>query len=176
MLLAVKEALSRLSTTILPLPKFLPSEIILVSPISINPAAPASINLPPLIVTAHGGPNSTTTNEWFVSAPTIALAGFRVAFVNYPGSLGFGQDFVDALAPELGILEVNATLATKHYLNTLSLASGTKRKCVYTGGSHGGWIGSHLTSKYPEEFDACVMRNPVVDLPSMLSATDIPDW
>lgn len=106
----------------------------------------------------------------------MALAGFRVAFVNYPGSLGFGQDFVDALAPELGILEVNATLATKHYLNTLSLASGTKRKCVYIGGSHGGWIGSHLTSKYPEEFDACVMRNPVVDLPSMLSVTDIPDW
>ncbi|GAA5930332.1 uncharacterized protein JCM15063_004777 [Sporobolomyces koalae] len=170
------DALSKLSSTVLPLPKFLASEIILVSPVSINPAAPASINLPPLSLTGHGGPNSTSTTNWDVTTAVTALAGFRVAFCNYPGSLGFGQEFVDALAPELGTLEVNAVLATKHYLNTLSLASGTRRKNVYTGGSHGGWIGSHLTSKYVDEFDACVMRNPVTDLPSMLASTDIPDW
>lgn len=37
-------------------------------------------------------------------------------------------------------------------------------------------VSAHLTSKCPDEFDACVMRNPVTDLPSMLYATDIPDW
>lgn len=44
------------------------------------------------------------------------------------------------------------------------------------GGSHGGYISAHLSGKHPEEYDAVVMRNPVVDLPSMLYATDIPDW
>lgn len=44
------------------------------------------------------------------------------------------------------------------------------------GGSHGGWITAHLSARFPDEYDAAVMRNPVVDLASMLYATDIPDW
>jgi acylaminoacyl-peptidase len=111
-----------------------------------------------------------------VSNAVSALAGFRSAFCNYPGSLGFGQEFVDELAPRLGTLEVDAVLATKHHLEKLGLANSGHKKNVYIGGSHGGWIGSILTSRYVEEFGACVMRNPVVDLPSMLASTDIPDW
>ncbi|GAA6010564.1 hypothetical protein JCM11491_002972 [Sporobolomyces phaffii] len=169
----LENALSKLESTVLPLPKFLPSEIILVSPSSLDEALSKP---PPLSLTGHGGPNSTTTTDWNVSTAAMALAGFRVAFCNYPGSLGFGQDFVDALAPQLGILEVDAVLATKHHLEQLGLSTKAKKRNVYIGGSHGGWCGSHLTSKYPDEFDACVMRNPVVDLPSMLASTDIPDW
>lgn len=99
-----------------------------------------------------------------------------MALVNYPGSLGFGQDFVDSLPPRLGKLEVDATLATSHYLNTLSLASRTKGSRFFLGGSHGGFIGTHLSGIYPDEYDAVVLRNPVTDLASMVSATDIPDW
>ncbi|GAA6059557.1 hypothetical protein JCM10212_000613 [Sporobolomyces blumeae] len=172
---ALDKALSRLDSTILPLPKFLPSEIILVSPIKIDPAAPAARDLPPLIVYPHGGPHSAYSSDFSHGVASLALAGYRVALVNYPGSTGFGQDFIDVLPPQLGKLEVEATLGAGHYLNTLSLASGTKGKRLLVGGSHGGWILAHLTSKY-DEFDAAVMRNPVVDLPSMLASTDIPDW
>ena len=87
-----------------------------------------------------------------------------------------GQDFVESLPPALATLDVEATLATSHYLNALSLASRTKGKKLLMGGSHGGFISAHLTSRYPDEYDACVMRNPVVDLPSMIYASDIPDW
>ncbi|GAA5976049.1 hypothetical protein JCM5350_000297 [Sporobolomyces pararoseus] len=170
----VESALSKLSSTVLPLPKFSSSEIIYLSPDSVIGSSTSSSH--PLSLTGHGGPNSTTTTDWNLSTAATALSGFGVAFCNYPGSLGFGQDFVDALAPQLGILEVDAVLETKHHLEKLSLATSGRKKAVYIGGSHGGWIGSILTSKYPEEFDACVMRNPVVDLPSMLASTDIPDW
>lgn len=105
-----------------------------------------------------------------------ALAGYRVALVNYPGSLGFGQDFVDELPPKLGELEVDATLAAGHYLNTLSLASRTRGKKFIAGGSHGGFITAHLTARYPDEYDAALMRNPVTDMMSELNQTDIPDW
>lgn len=96
--------------------------------------------------------------------------------INYPGSLGFGQAFVESLPPQLSHLDVNCTLATGHYLNTLSLASRTKGKKLLMGGSHGGFIAAHLSARHPDEYDAVVMRNPVVDLPSMLYASDIPDW
>ncbi|GAA5926304.1 hypothetical protein JCM1841_005529 [Sporobolomyces salmonicolor] len=170
------DALACLSSTVLPLPKFLPSELVLLSPIAIDPAAPTSFNLPPLIVIPHGGPHSTTVTDFNVSSACLALAGYRIAHVNYPGSLGFGQDFVDVLPPQLGKLEVEATLGAGHYLNTLSLASGTKGKRLLMGGSHGGWTAAHLTSRWPKEYDAVVMRNPVIDLRTNFATTDIPDW
>ncbi|KAM0790462.1 hypothetical protein ACM66B_003339 [Microbotryomycetes sp. NB124-2] len=172
----VETALSNLSYTVLPLPKFGRSEIVLVSPVKIDPAAETRTNLPPLLTMPHGGPHSTLTTEWSVGVATYALAGYRVALVNYPGSLGYGQDFVDELPPLLGKLEVDATLATGHYLNTLSLASRTKGKKLIAGGSHGGFITAHLTARFSDEFDAALMRNPVTDLMGELQSTDIPDW
>lgn len=83
---------------------------------------------------------------------------------------------MDALPPHLGQLEVDATLAVPHYLNTLSLASRAKGSRLLSGGSHGGFIGAHLSARYPEEFDAVVLRNPVIDLAGEFNSSDIPDW
>lgn len=48
---------------------------------------------------------------------------------------------------------------------------------IISGGSHGGFITAHLTSRYPELFTAACMRNPVVDLVGTAAGgSDIPDW
>ncbi|GAA5863675.1 hypothetical protein JCM8547_003689 [Rhodosporidiobolus lusitaniae] len=172
-------ALSKLSYTVLPLPKIAPTELILISPadVPIDPTREATLNLPPLITQPHGGPHSTVCTEYnFSAAVAAALFGYRFVHVNYPGSLGFGQSAVLSLPPRLGELEVEATLAAPHYLNQLSLASRTKGKNLLMGGSHGGWTACHLTARWPGEFDAVVMRNPVTDLVANSSMTDIPDW
>lgn len=169
---AVSSAMSKLDFTVVPLPKFGASEIILVAPTSLT----AKSTPPPVITFPHGGPHATTTTDYSASVAALALAGYSVALINYPGSLGFGQVFVDELPPKLGTLEVEASLAVHPHLVSLGLAAEGKGKRMVMGGSHGGWITAHLTSKWPSAFDAAVMRNPVVDLPSMLYATDIPDW
>ncbi|BGP51734.1 hypothetical protein JCM10450v2_007684 [Rhodotorula kratochvilovae] len=169
-------ALSRISYTVLPLPKFDPTELILISPIPIDPTAESHVNLPPLVVVPHGGPHGASTTDFSYGVAALVLAGYRVVLVNYPGSIGFGQRHIEVLPPRLGELEVEATLGAGHYLNALSLASRTRGKKLLMGGSHGGWIACHLTARWPDEFDAVVMRNPVTDLVANASMADIPDW
>ncbi|GAA93936.1 uncharacterized protein L969DRAFT_92159 [Mixia osmundae IAM 14324] len=130
----------------------------------------------PAIVTPHGGPHGTITTDFVASYAALVQAGFTIVAVNYPGSLGFGQDSIVDLTKELGELDVSSVMEVQRALiksGELPSARGTR---FLTGGSHGGFISCHLSARYSSEFDAVVVRNPVTDLPSMFGNTDIPEW
>ena len=130
---------------------------------------------PPLIVVPHGGPHSVSSTSYVPSLAYICgYGGYAVALVNYRGSTGFGQSLVESLPTRIGKLDVEDIVAATIKIRDSGLVD--PNRIGICGGSHGGFLTGHCTGQYPDLFRVAAMRNPVVNIPSMTSATDIPDW
>ncbi|KAG0203875.1 hypothetical protein BGX28_003975 [Mortierella sp. GBA30] len=127
---------------------------------------------PPLVIFPHGGPHSGFSAEFYVLSTVLLGLGFAVACVNFTGSLGYGQDNVEALIGRVGELDVNECQAVRDYI--VSKGEVDAERICLTGGSHGGFIVSHLL-KDPR-YKAAVLRNPVTDIPALTSVSDIAEW
>ncbi|KAG6393375.1 hypothetical protein SASPL_147614 [Salvia splendens] len=70
--------------------------------------------------------------------------------------------------------DVNDVLTAIDYVTGKGLADPSKIFVV--GGSHGGFLTTHLIGQAPERFVAAAARNPVCNLALMVGTSDIPDW
>jgi acylaminoacyl-peptidase len=102
--------------------------------------------------------------------------GYAVLLVNFRGSTGFGEKSLYSLLGKVGEQDVqevhNATvqMIEKHseFLD--------KELVFLFGGSHGGFLVTHLSGQYPDFYRAVSTRNPVIDIATMFPITDIADW
>ncbi|KAK7065219.1 hypothetical protein SK128_005235 [Halocaridina rubra] len=130
----------------------------------------------PLICWPHGGPHSTLTNVFVTSAAFFVKLGYSIIFPNYRGSLGFGEDGVNALPGYCGTVDVSDVhQATLSCLQRFSDVLDPDQVFLF-GGSHGGFLVTHLAAQHPETYKVVSARNPVTDISAMANVTDIPDW
>ncbi|KAK7862069.1 hypothetical protein R5R35_011489 [Gryllus longicercus] len=129
----------------------------------------------PLIVLPHGGPHSSNCNMFLMNIALFNLLGFGVLLINYRGSIGAGQDNVNFLLGNIGVTDVkDVRLATKEVLEKFPVHSADK--VLLYGGSHGGFLVTHLSGQFPTDYKAVVAINPVIDVAAMFYISDIPDW
>jgi acylaminoacyl-peptidase len=106
------------------------------------------------------------------------LQGYSVLILNYRGSTGYGEDFMNALLGHIGDRDVHdcgqlAQLAIKKFAPIVD----ENRVAVY-GASHGGFLTGWLIGHpdYKHLWKSAVLWNPVINMSYMWSSTDIPDW
>jgi len=130
----------------------------------------------PMIVVPHGGPHSCTSTSYYPSYSFLCESGYAVLHVNYRGSSGFGQSALESLAGNVGSQDVKDVVhLTRHVLKQYCDDIDNARVGM-CGGSHGGFLTGHSIGQYPDLFKVAAMRNPVTNISTMTTATDIPDW
>lgn len=128
----------------------------------------------PLIVVLHGGPHSVSSSSFSKNLAFLSSLGYSLLIVNYRGSLGFGEEALQSLPGKIGSQDVNDVLTAIDHVIDMGLCDPSKIAVV--GGSHGGFLTSHLIGQAPDKFAVAAVRNPVCNLALMVGTTDIPDW
>lgn len=130
-----------------------------------------------LIVVPHGGPHSVMPTSFVPSYAFLsATQGFAVLHVNFRGSTGFGTLALESLPGRIGTQDVADVVAATKMALALEPEALDPARVGVVGGSHGGFLGAHLTAQHPELFKVAALRNPVTNIASMVTVSDIPDW
>ncbi len=102
----------------------------------------------PVLHNIHGGPHTGPGDNWHYRWNTQAFAaqGYVVASVNYHGSSGFGNAFLDSITHRWGQLELLDIEAGTDWL--LQQPWADNQRVFATGGSYGGymvaWMNGHV--------------------------------
>ncbi len=97
----------------------------------------ASVDAPPLILIAHGGPTSAAYPVFNPHVQYWCQRGFAVAEINYRGSTGFGRAFRLALEGRWGEIDVEDMERAADHLASFGLVDGSR--VFIQGRSSGGY-------------------------------------
>jgi len=123
----------------------------------------------PMIVTLHGGPQWCNGDRFDPEIQALAGAGYAVLAVNFTGSMGYGQEFMDAIIGDWGGAPAQDVLMAVDQAVELGLADSAR--IGVTGGSYGGFLAAYLTGQ-TDRFGAAVVCRAVLNQVSEYGTTD----
>ncbi|KAG3026812.1 hypothetical protein PC121_g8041 [Phytophthora cactorum] len=133
----------------------------------------------PVILELHGGPHGNSPVMYRNMCEFWAALGFAIVTVNYRGSTGFGIKALESLIGKVGTQDVYDCHYALCYLLEKSSRLGLsldKSRVHCSGGSHGGFLVTHLIAQFPGFYKSMVTRNPVTNMSSVFYTSDIQDW
>ena len=124
--------------------------------------------LPPLIVTSHGGPTAQAFSGFATGLQLFTSRGYAVLDVDYGGSTGYGKAYRERLDGEWGIVDVEDCVAGARFLAEHGLVDG-KRQAI-RGGSASGFT-TLAALAFTKQFDAGCTYFGIGDLRAFVKDT-----
>jgi dipeptidyl aminopeptidase/acylaminoacyl peptidase len=127
----------------------------------------------PAILYIHGGPQGSFNDGWSSrwNPRVLASQGYAVISVDFHGSSGYGQDFMDAINRDWGgkpLEDLQKGLAAALALDPQ--IDGT-RACAM-GASYGGYMVNWIAGNWPDRFKCLVQHDGIFDTRSMYYSTE----
>ena len=124
--------------------------------------------LPPLIVTSHGGPTAGAFSGFATGTQLFTSRGYAVLDVDYGGSTGYGRDYRKRLEGQWGIVDVEDCVAGARYLAEQGLVDG--ERLAIRGGSASGFT-TLAALAFTDDFDAGCTYFGIGDLRAFVKDT-----
>jgi dipeptidyl aminopeptidase/acylaminoacyl peptidase len=124
--------------------------------------------LPPLIVTSHGGPTAAATAAFQVATQLFTSRGFAVLDVDYGGSTGYGRDYRKRLEGEWGVVDLDDCVNGARGLVAENLVNG--ERLAIRGGSASGYT-TLCAVTFSETFGAGTSYFGIGDLETFIAQT-----
>jgi dipeptidyl aminopeptidase/acylaminoacyl peptidase len=121
--------------------------------------------LPPLLVTGHGGPTSAARPSLNPEIQFWTSRGFAVLDVDYSGSTGYGRAYRERLRGNLGVVDVADCVAAARHLAENEMVD--PERLLITGGSAGGYIVLRALTAY-DVFRAGASYYGIADIVSLI--------
>lgn len=137
----------------------------------------------PVIFLIHGGPQGSWGDDfhfrWNMSL--FASPGYVVAAINFHGSVGYGQDFTDAVTRDWGGAPFIDLVKGQEFL-VKNFSYIDENKIVAAGASYGGFMVNWIAGNYEKfvyPFQCLVSHDGIFDSRSMYYSTEelwFPEW
>lgn len=124
--------------------------------------------LPPLIVTSHGGPTAQAFSGLATGLQLFTSRGYAVLDVDYGGSTGYGKEYRKRLEGQWGIVDVEDCVNGAKYLAEQGLVDG--ERLAIRGGSASGFT-TLAALAFTEDFDAGCTYFGIGDLRAFVKDT-----
>jgi dipeptidyl aminopeptidase/acylaminoacyl peptidase len=124
--------------------------------------------LPPLIVTVHGGPHGSAYTGFRLATQFWTSRGFAVLDVDYAGSTGYGRAYRRLLDDAWGVLDVADACAGAAWAAEQGLVDGARM--AIRGGSAGGFT-TLMALATADVFTAGMIQYGVTDLVALATDT-----
>ncbi len=125
----------------------------------------------PVVVEVHGGPHAMYGHSYMHEFQVLAAAGFGVLYTNPRGSLGYGQDFVDAVRGDYGGGDYEDVMAlVDHAVANFDWVD--EDRLGITGGSYGGFMTNWVVG-HTNRFKGAVTQRSISNWTSFYGVSDI---
>jgi dipeptidyl aminopeptidase/acylaminoacyl peptidase len=124
--------------------------------------------LPPLIVTSHGGPTAAAFSGFATGLQLFTSRGYAVLDVDYGGSTGYGKDYRKRLEGQWGVVDVDDCVAGAKYLAEQGLVDGSRQ--AIRGGSASGFT-TLAALAFTDQFEAGCTYFGIGDLRAFVKDT-----